>query len=120
MDHPKQRLITTYFHTEEEAWRKAKAIQALSKDAIVDVRRIDQLSQDASTHRHTLSGHIQSLADLTLSSNQPLPDTARMLSSHVMASGMADGHVSEVGRDIALTVLIDASLYDQAANILNL
>lgn len=120
MHQQQQRLITAYFHTEEEAWRKAEAIQALSKDAIVDVRRIDQLSQDASKPNHTLSGHIQSLADLTLSSNKPLPDTAHMLSSHVMASGMADGHTSEIGRDIALTVLIDESLYDRAVNLLNL
>lgn len=120
MKKQQQRLITAYFHTEEDAWRKAKAIQALSKDAVVDVRRIDQLSPDTSTTPSTLSGHIQTLADLTLASNKPLPDTAHMLSSHVMASGMADGHPRDFGRDIALTVLIDESLYDQAMNILHL
>jgi len=110
-----ERSILAYFRTPEQAEQAAASLRNLG----VEDLQIDRFSRYPSSGVDQLAnspaGNLSSLADIALN-DVSTRDIGILTAADPGASGMADGNPNvESGRDIILAAVVDASVFEQAA-----
>lgn len=112
-----EKAIIAAFRTMDQAQKAMRDLKALG---VID-QSVDRMSMypvtDLEERRHNpITGNYPGLASSTFD-HEMNRDASVMASVNPSASGMSDGEVSEVGKDVVLTVVIPKNKYDQAEQI---
>ncbi|WP_151735920.1 hypothetical protein [Paenibacillus tengchongensis] len=114
-----EKSILAYFKSPEEAEGVSRKLQALR---VIDMS-IDSFSKYPGGAQYSgnnpLTGDIPSLAVMTLNSAMDSHSAGILAAADASASGMSHGgDGGPTGRNILLTVVIDAEVHDQALRII--
>ena len=115
-----EKNILAYFKSEAEAEGVAKKLQSLR---VIDLS-IDEISRypgSGSDHiMNPITGDFAGLGSLTLGGDFSSRDASILAAADPSASGMSDGgNGMPTGRNILLTVVVDAESFDKAMKIIH-